>query len=203
MKAAFDMPEQLTQLNVRRLNETTLRPDTPVVCLNRGRVPLETTFDGNHIPIPVGHFVTEWGAAQHMKDRLIVPGTRNLQVGGFVSWIAVLGSEDQRIAVDKPEDCLPFTDEELQAFGESIEGLSREGRDQLQPVRVQQARAMSRTQGVGGGLPRPSIDAGQQVTEAAAEAAEHVFDPPDESATREAEAVAASDGVAPVRQRKK
>lgn len=193
---AFEMPDQSSVENilVERQGETTLRHNSPVLCINRGRKPLQVTFDGNHLTVPVGHFRTEYAAAQHMQRHLIVPGTRNLEIGGHKSWVSILGSDDGRVAVDNPEECQPFTDDELQQFGEKIEGLAPDGRDPLVPLRTSVGRAMSRSQGEGG--LRPSISAREQASPAAAEAAEHVFDAPEGSATRDAEQLAASERVA-------
>lgn len=112
---AFELPEgtEVASLLIQRMNETSLKPDSPVIVINRGRKPLEMTFDGNHIPIPVGYFETEYGAALHFKDRAVVPGTRNLEVGGFISWFSILGSSDGRVAVDPPEQCVPLKDSAL------------------------------------------------------------------------------------------
>lgn len=190
----FEMPDltQVENLLIERLGETTLKHDSPVICINRGRKPLLVTFDGNHITVPPGHFRTEYGAAQHMQKQQIVPGTRNLEEGGFVSWVSILGSDDGRVAIDTPAMCQPFSDEELQHFGEPIEGLSPEGRQNLVPMRVRDARAMSRSQGLGGGSMAPQVSVDQQASEAAKEAGEHVFEPPAESLTRQAEAEAAT-----------
>jgi hypothetical protein len=203
---AFEMPDltQVENIMVERLNETTLKPDSPVICVNRGRQPLQVTFNAEHLTVPVGHFRTEYAAAMHMQRHLIVPGTRNLEVGAFVSWVAILGSDDGRVAVDPPDQCVPFTDEELQQFGEKIEGLASDGRDPLVPLRTSAGRAMSRGQGVAN--LRPNIDAREQGSAAAAEAAAHVFDAPEGSLTREAEAQAGAErgsepaGVEPVPQ---
>lgn len=201
MKApAFDIPEELGDpLNLLAEGETSaaLKPDSRVLCLNRGRRDLDSMFNGENKTIPAGLFVTEFREAQHFKDRLVVPGTRNLEVGGHVSWITILGSEDQRVLVDPVEMHVPFTDEELQTFGEKIEAIDRSsvigaGRN-VTTMRTQTARAMSRSnfQGM-----RPQVDAGDQVSDAASEAADHVFEPPTEPlATRQAEHEAAAEGA--------
>lgn len=202
---AFELPAgvEVENLSVQRLNETTLRPTTPVVCINRGRKPLNDMFDGVAVTIPPGVFVTEYGAAKHFQDRLIVPGTRNLDLGGFVSWIGIIGTEDRRQRVDPPEVCEPFTDEELQTFGEKVEGLDRGAlanpadRD-VKVMKTSFASSMSRAHGL-----RPNVAADAQASEEAAERAAHVFDAPDESATRQAEAEAASAGVEPVSSRRR
>jgi hypothetical protein len=212
----FDLPDHkgIVNLLVERMNETTLQPGSAVLCLNRGRTPLTVRFNGEEITVPSGvraggdpenpedwqFFKTEYAAAQHMQRHLIVPGTRNIEVGGFVSWIAIKGSDDGRIAVDSPETCALFTDEELTNFGEAVEAIDRKALSdpaarEATVVRTSVAAARSRTQAVGG--LRPAIEGKQQVSNAAAEAAAHVFEPPAESATRQAEAEAAADSGAP------
>lgn len=198
VELAFQMPEttDIANLMIDRIDETTVKPNTPVICLNRGRKPLLDTWDGVHVPIPVGWFKTEYGAALHFQRRLIVPGTRNVEVGGFISWIAIRGTEDGRRIIDSDEVCQPFTDEELQNFGESSEGIDRSGLAPMEKVRVSQARASARGQGAG---IRPVIGTDQQASDAAREAADHVFDPAGQSEARAAEAEAAAEGVAPRR----
>lgn len=198
VELAFQMPEttDVANLMVARINETTIKPDTPVICINRGRKPLLDTWDGEHVPLPVGYFRTEYGAALHFQRRLIVPGTRNVEIGGFISWISILGTDDGRRAVDNEESCQPFTDEELQNFGESSEGIDRSGSAPMEKVRVSQARASARGQGAG---LKPVIGIDQQATDAAREAAAHVFDPAEQSEARAAEQEAAAEGAAPRR----
>jgi hypothetical protein len=190
-EAAFNVPdrESVDVLLTERQNETTLKPDSPVICINRGRNVLEVTYNAEHLRIPgtrvvngvvkPGYFVTEYHAAQHFQNRCVVPGTRNLEQGGHVSWIGILGSQDGRVKVDSDELCEPFTDDELALFGEKIEAIDRSALTgaaaDVVPVRTSVARAMVRGQGVSG--PRAQIDASQQASELAAEAAGHVFDP--------------------------
>lgn len=184
---AFEIPNpaEVNNLLVMGMNETSLKPESHVYCVNRGRTTLPVTYNGEHLMVPPGEFLTEYGAALHMQKHLIVPGTRNLEVGGFISWIAIKGSIDGRIAVDPIETHQPFSDEELAGFGEKIEAIERGAHEGLTTVRVSSARAMSRSQGVGG--LRPQISATEQATPAAAEAAAHVFDPPAVSETQIAE----------------
>lgn len=203
MKPAFEMPalDRITGKAVR-MGETVLQPDALVIAINRGRKPLQFTFDANHIDLPAGgfdergeptgFFRIEYGAALHAQRHLIVPGTRNLEVGGFVSWIAILGSDDGRIKVDPPDHCRPFTDEELSGYGEAIEGLSREGREGLQPIALSTARAMSRSQGV---KPQVEIDASRQASDAAAEAAANLY--PEGRDPRESDPAFVAEDAAP------
>jgi hypothetical protein len=172
--------------------QSKLTPTSRVLCINRGQKPLTDQFDGNHITIPAGYFETEFGAALHFQRRLIVPGTRNLEVGGFVSWIGILGSVDGKIKHDDEHNCEPFSDEELLAFGERIEAIDRGDDARVKVVRTSAARAGF----IGGGARKGvQVDASSQANEAAAEAAEHIFEPSEESATREALAEAQADGV--------
>lgn len=171
-------------------------PDERVICINRGNKPLSETFDGHHRTMPAsGYFEIEYAAARHFQRKLIVPGTKNLETGGWVSFIGILG-------VDSDENCQPFTPEQLAAFGEKVEAidrgafLSQEDR-QTQVVRTSQAMASSPSYGMGGGaIVGRGIDVSAQATDAAREAAAHVLDRPDESLTRSAEVEAAASGRA-------
>lgn len=199
---AFDIPEDIVPIDLRTqvAQQTKLQPNHPVLCINRGRQMLTDMYDGHPTDIPPGHFVTEYAAARHFQRRLIVPGTRNIELGpgAFTSWIGIFGSEDGRIAVDPPEQCVPFTDEELAHYGEQVEAIDRgaltdPGARAVSIVRTARASAASTRFGVAPGAIRPVIDASVQGSEAAREAAEHVFEPPAESDTREAEAEYASE----------
>lgn len=177
------------------------KPDERVICINRGRKDITVTFDSRHMVLPPGYFEIEYEAAKHFRNREIVPGTKNPELNTFVSWIAILN-------VDADEKCQPFTDEELLEFGEKVEAIDRSAltspadRDvQLRSVRQVQASSQSFSSGArikpkGGG-----IDASVQATPAAMEAAAAVLDKPGMTASREAEAEARSEGVAPVAQR--
>jgi hypothetical protein len=169
-----------------------LNDQTIVTCLHRGRKPISDTFDGRHFTVPAGYVRMPYGQALHIQRRAIVPGTKNLEVGGFVSWLAIVG-------VDAPELCVPFTDEELVRFGEAVEAIDRSAmsdpadRD-VTLMRTGAARAAMPGQGLVGGPsmsgPRkPVIDGSVQATDAAREAAKHVMEPTGNAAadaTREA-----------------
>lgn len=196
-QTAFPLPDMsdVANLMVERLNETTLKPDSPVICRNRGRRPIEGTFNGEHIVIPPGLFRTEYAAAKHFQQRSVVPGTRNLEVGGHVSWIGILGSDDGRVKVDSEDQTEPFTDEELQHFGEKVEAIDRSALTgaaaHVVSVRTSVARSMVRGQAVGGFAPQ--IDTGNQASDIASEAAAHVFDKVQGSDAVVAQAEAASE----------
>lgn len=178
-----------------------LGPDTIVTCLNRGRKPLTDMYDGRNYVVPAGYVRMPFGAAQHFQRRAIVPGTKNLEQGGYQSWLSIVG-------VDAPELCAPFTDEQLTAFGEAVEAIDRSAmsdpadRDVVL-MKTSAARAAMPGQGlvggqnVGGGPRRPVLDAGVQATPAAREAAEHVMEPPAESAAAAATREALGDGWVP------
>lgn len=186
----FALPDDgaaIASLVLDAANEVALTPSRVMICINRGRTPLKEMFDARACDIPPGYFKVEYGAAKHFQTRLIVPGTRNLEVGGYVSYIGILGTEDGQIKVDDEANCQPFTDEELQTFGVKVEGIDRSsvegsGRD-VTLIRTATARAMSRSQGAG---LKPQISANEQASPGAEEAAAHIFDPPAESDTRAA-----------------
>lgn len=105
---------------------TELLPTTLVTCINRGPKTIRDMFDAQVYEIPpYAQFRVMYEVAAHIQRRNIVPGTRNPDPTDstrpqFVPWIAIIGLD--------PEDTWqPFTDQELEAFGESLEGLDRSG----------------------------------------------------------------------------
>lgn len=178
-----------------------LTDETIVTCLNRGRKPVTDMYDGRNYVVPAGFVRMPYGAAKHFQRRAIVPGTKNLEIGGFQSWIAIVN-------VDAPEMCEPFTDEQLTAFGEAVEAIDRSAmsdpadRD-VTTVRTSTARASMPGQGLvggatmGGGPRRPVLDAGAQASDAAKDAAEHVMDAPETNAAAEDTRAALREGWAP------
>jgi hypothetical protein len=162
-----------------------------VLCVNRGRNVIVDTFDARHVEIPAGHFYIEYGAAKHFQRRNIVPGTKNITGGQYVSWLGIVGVNDEAA-------CRMFTDEELIAFGERVEAIER-GSDHgfgadVKIVPTNAVRASSPTLGMGalGGNGRGAvgIDATQQASSHAEAAATAVLEKPAESETRAAEAEA-------------
>lgn len=161
-----------------------------VVCINRGRTRLLDTFDARHIEIPPGLFEIEYGAAKHLQRRLIVPGTKNITSNEYVSYIGILGVNDDA-------SCEPFTDEQLEVYGEKVEAIDRgfdHGFGGVKLVPTNAVRAASPTLGMGGRRGSDGIDASAQATPGAEEAAAAVLSRPTESATREAETEAAAAG---------
>lgn len=195
---AFELPEgaRPVSLKTQTIEHTTLLPNSIVLCINRGRTELRDTYDGVHVPIPPGYFETEYGAAKHFQRRLIVPGTRNLEVGGYQSWIGILGSADGRVKADDAELCRPFTDEELTSFGEKVEAIDRDAlsNETDRKVVVKRVSGSSAGRGILGqsaGTARGTqINADAQVSDAAREAAAHVFDTPETNDAREDEVAA-------------
>jgi hypothetical protein len=175
-----------------------IQPTDIVLVMNRGRKTLYDMFDAREVPMPAGLFKMEFDAALHFQRRLIVPGTRNVEANAFVSWLGILGTADGRVSHDPPELCEPFSDEQLIAFGEKVEAIDRGAfsspadRD-VQLVRTGHAVAQTLRSGTG----QRGFDASGQATDEASARAEHILDPPTESATREAEAEAAVAGVRP------
>lgn len=121
--ANIDLSEVVTLLPAHKQKQE-LKPDTPVICINRGPHELRDQWDADPYVIPPNaRFQVAYAAAKHFQQRLIVPGTRNPNVHDasapmYVSWIGILG-------VDPEEACTPFTVDQLAYFGESVEGLNR------------------------------------------------------------------------------
>lgn len=112
--------------NVRHLvregvHEVHITPETPVLCIHRGRrlqadgKPVyhgnaarhrdgdrepffegdyKDTYDGNHYIIEPGYFSAPYGAALHFQRRAVVPGSRNPETGFQASFIAIIGVVD-------------------------------------------------------------------------------------------------------------
>lgn len=104
---------------------TEMKPWTPVICVNRGPTRITDKYDGNDYEIePYMLFEVTYGAALHLQKRAIVPGTRNPDLNDpfrpqMISWIGIHG-------VDPAEACEPFSPQQLEYFGEKVEGLARE-----------------------------------------------------------------------------
>lgn len=126
---------------------STLTPETPVKVVFRGGPPIVDKFDGQDVIIPADanearlagvedwasmfyaacevHGIP-WAVATHIKDRSIVPGTRDPHNAKKASKrIGILWTPTGQY-VDKPELCEPFTVEQLKHFGLN-EGLDRTG----------------------------------------------------------------------------
>lgn len=196
----FDIPAgPIAVLSVeQQASKSAIDPSEMVICINRGRRVLEDTFNAEHVKIHPGLFQTQYGAALHFQRRLIVPGTRSAEhKNTYTSFIGILGTADQRIAVDTSDKCRPFTEAELHLMSEQVEAIDRgaisdpAGRS-VTLISTSAARAAS---GSLGGQPLSTgVDGSVQVSDLAREAATHALEPPTESETRNAEAMLAAVG---------
>lgn len=128
MGSSYKLPEDFDASDVVDLTPETvlnaeLKPTSLVTCINRGPKELRDQFDAQpYIIPPFAKFRCEYQVAKHLQRRNIVPGTRNPNPSDssapqFVPWIAIVG-------LDPSHE--PFTAEELERFGESVEGLARD-----------------------------------------------------------------------------
>jgi hypothetical protein len=120
-----------------------LTADTPVVIINRGNAPVEDRYDGEPWIIPPGHFTVPYGVAMHLRDRSVVPGSRDPISGKQKSFIGILN-------VDPEERCRPFTEAELRRFKlmpDAIDPAARSEPVELVNVADVRARMLS-NQGV-------------------------------------------------------
>jgi hypothetical protein len=131
---APDRVGSVQQLRPETSREIKLTPETEVLCIHRGRDPIEDTFDSQHYVILPGYFTIQLGAAKHFKDRAVVPGSRNPEIGkhaqaSFIAIIgvAVPGVDGLRIEkpIDDADEWDPFTDAECTTFGMAIEAIDR------------------------------------------------------------------------------
>lgn len=96
-----------------------LKPETPVIIINRGREVIadsRSMFDGQQYHVAPGLSRARYDLALHLRERCIVPGSRNPISGKTESLIGILN-------VDPPAKCEPFTAEQCDAFGQIAEGL--------------------------------------------------------------------------------
>lgn len=117
-------PDSSGQLNVK--------PETDVLCLNRGRMPISDKFDSKDHTIPVGYFTIAYGAARHFKARAVVPGSRNPETRFQASFLAILGVPNpdgkgvrRFVGCDDLDQCTPFTEEECREYGHAVEAIDR------------------------------------------------------------------------------
>lgn len=110
-----DVVQQLVREGVHEIHIT---PETPVLCIHRGRRHTEAgapvhheaaarhrdnsreayfvgdykdTYDGLHYIIAPGYFMAPYGAALHFQRRAVVPGSRNPDTGFQTSFISIIG----------------------------------------------------------------------------------------------------------------
>jgi hypothetical protein len=108
--------------------------ETKVWVLNRGGGVYEDMYDSQPYEIPEGKWVISYAAALHFRNRAVVPGTR----GGYqsqglapkqMSRIAILRPVDWDEPLDRPENCVPFTAEQLARMYGAVEALNRSSFD--------------------------------------------------------------------------
>jgi hypothetical protein len=126
-----------------------LTDETPVTIVFRGGPPIVDKFDGQDIILPAEakearregtdpHWARRYypacvienipyAAAMHIRERAIVPGSRDPHNGGKkASYRIGIQSTPTGTMQDRPEYCQPFTDEQLAMF-QLPEGLNRQG----------------------------------------------------------------------------
>ncbi len=131
------MPEQVSN---------DLTPDSEVVILFKGGPAIVDKWDSKDYivpPLPRGpdkeplcsleewqqrrhaaaHFRVKYAVALHLRDRNIVPGTRNPHNGMAISQIAIVQTPNGK-GLDPENRTKPFTDEQMKQFGWP-EGLDR------------------------------------------------------------------------------
>ena len=122
-----------------------LKPDSIVTIMFRGGPPVVDKYDSrdyvvppiprrNGEPImtvqawqeksqPAGYFKVRFDVAEHLRNRAIVPGTRNPHTGKAISQIAIVLTPNGKMC-DPEQRQTPFTAEQLQQWG-CPEGLDR------------------------------------------------------------------------------
>lgn len=128
-----DRVGQVIDLQPESSGVVKLTPESIVLVVNRGREWLTDTYDSKHYRIPPGFFTIAYGAAQHFKNRGVVPGSRNPETNFQASFFAIIGvvapRPDGGYTVLKPIDHVeewdPFTDEECRLYEHATETLDR------------------------------------------------------------------------------
>ncbi len=150
-----------------------LKPETEVVILFKGGPPIVDKWDskdyvvppiprdvnGQHVCTleqwrershPAAHFRVAYGVAQHLRDRNIVPGTRNPHTGKAHSQIAIVQTPNGK-GLDPPQRAQPFTAEQKKQFG-FPEGIDRsmfeDSRKDVRVVQTESALAAAYANGV-------------------------------------------------------
>lgn len=130
-----------------------LEPETPVLVINRGHATLTRKWDGLDYalhPHTKGLIRMAYGAAIHFQKHTTVPGTRDVETGSEQSYLGILRTDQAgwpgQIAIDLPEACEPFTEEECLAFGQRIEAIQREPGEEVVTASVTGAMTSGRIQ---------------------------------------------------------
>ena len=150
-----------------------LNPERIVLVINRSRERKTVKWDGQDHHFMPGHNDVAYGIALHAQSKLIVPGSKSVETGGFESFLGIPN-------VDPASMCEPFTDDELKKLGEKVEAIDRTGREaEFTVATTAEVRAKLPGQGAGtrGGR-RPQADGNLQASPQAAEAARLAMTPP-------------------------
>jgi hypothetical protein len=150
-----------------------LKPETEIVILFKGGPPIVDKWDskdyvvppiprhpdGRHVcsleewqkqSHPAAHFRVAYGVALHLRERNIVPGTRNPHNGKAVSQIAIVQTPNGK-GLDPENRAQPFTDEQKKQFGWP-EGLDRsmfeDSRKNVTVLSTEEAAAQAYARGV-------------------------------------------------------
>lgn len=134
------------------VQSTAVDASTRVIVGHRGgREPYTVMpFDGAKWRIPSGkEFLMPYGVALTLRQRMVVPGTRDVHSGKggqplkqkSYLYIRPLTEDGRKVPLaDREEDCRPFTAAELARFGESPEAIAR-AKGEVQQVSVTEVRA--------------------------------------------------------------
>lgn len=123
---------EVQALKPQSSGEDTLKPESEVLCINRGRETYTDMFDSRTYVIEPGYFTVAYGAALHFQARAVVPGSRNPETGFQASFIAIIGTVNPKTnglevkrTIDEPVQWQPFTDEECREYNHAVEAIDR------------------------------------------------------------------------------
>lgn len=181
--------ETINQVMPESAEGLELTPERIVEVINRGREIVTEKWNGENYSFAPGRNHATYAVAAHAQNKAVVPGSRNVETGTYLSWLGITD-------IDPPEACVPFTDEEIASFKGKPEAVERKGTE-VRLVGTAEARAKLPGQGAGrltqaggGRSRRPVSDGGQQASPQAEEAARLAMVPP---VGGEAAAVSAGD----------
>ena len=122
MTSTSERPIVLRPSSVRQQ----LTPQSPVIIIHRGGPIIEDKFDAvDWVVPPNGTYQVPYEVALHLKARNIVPGSRQAATGGKqISQIGII-STAWGVPIDRPQDCEPFTDEQVKYYWSHNEGIDR------------------------------------------------------------------------------
>lgn len=137
---------QIIDLSPTATGKPVLTPETLVLAINRGHETLVRKFDALDYPLhphTKGLIRMPYAAALHFQKHTTVPGTRDTNSGAEVSYLGIIRTDQagwpEQIDIDPPEACQPFTVEQCTAFGQRIEAVARDPREDVQVASVSNA----------------------------------------------------------------